>query len=96
MPKRRSMNKRKTAFCYWCRRSLQPSYSSQLLAFTKDHIVPRAMGGTKWLPCCRACNHMKEDMHPEKWREFIKKYPRWWDMYPKTAAAIIREDMLND
>lgn len=92
MTKRRKM--KRPAHCYWCKRQLEPSWSQGQCAFTKDHIVPQSEGGKKWLPCCRACNTMKADMSPERWREFMADFPRWWQHYPMTAAVIIQKSRM--
>lgn len=86
-----------TAFCYWCERTLEPSWSQSSIAFTRDHIVPQEAvgGGGKWLPCCRACNAMKGNMMPDDWRKFMTAHPQWWKHYPTTAESIIRYEMLG-
>jgi hypothetical protein len=35
---------------------------------TKDHIVPKAKGGTKVVPACFLCNHYKADLSLESFR----------------------------
>ncbi len=94
------MTKRKTrhntkAFCYWCERTLEPSWKETNVSFTKDHVVPQDAGGQKWVPCCRACNSMKGNMMPAQWREFTETHPQWWKHYPTTAATIIRHETLG-
>jgi len=92
MPKRSRLHK--AAFCYWCERQLEPSWSDSTVAFTRDHVVPRDAGGQKWLPCCRACNAMKANMLPAQWRQFIETHPKWWQHYPTLATTIIRQELL--
>src|ERR1041385_2233169 len=45
-------------------------------SFTRDHIVPAAIGGRKGancVPACFACNKNKQDMHLEQFRKKINK-----------------------
>lgn len=80
---------KKGAHCYWCKRALEPSWSRSQTAFTRDHIVPQSAGGKKWVPCCRACNHMKSNMLPDAWLYFMSRYPEWWVHYPKQATTLL-------
>lgn len=84
MPRR----KKRKPYCLWCKRELHKSDAPGGLAFTKDHIYPRSLGGGKWYPCCRACNSVKADLTPEEWDRFREKHPRWWTLYPRTARQI--------
>ena len=90
---------RRGAYCLWCKRALLSTDADSPLAFTKDHIYPRSLGGNqsrgKWYPCCRACNSVKADLTPEEWDRFREKHPRWWTLYPRTARQIGRFDGTN-
>lgn len=64
--------------CHYCRRVLEPATSLSRLAYTRDHVVPRAMGGRETVPCCRYCNHLKGDTHLDVWDVFMRDNPEWW------------------
>ena len=76
--KRKRFGKGKRKRCTYCKRELTRASSPSGLAFTKDHVMPRALGGVKTVPCCRTCNQMKGDMHPNEWRAFTEANPGWW------------------
>ncbi len=50
--------------CHYCQREVGPG----ALTFTRDHVVPRAMGGKdrrdNVVPSCRDCNGEKADKYP--------------------------------
>lgn len=50
--------------CHYCQREVGPG----ALEFTRDHVVPRAIGGRdrrdNVVPCCRDCNGDKADKYP--------------------------------
>lgn len=50
--------------CHYCQREVGPG----ALPFTRDHVVPRAMGGRdrrdNVVPACRDCNGEKADKYP--------------------------------
>lgn len=50
--------------CHYCQREVGPG----ALEFTRDHVVPRALGGQdrrdNVVPCCRDCNGEKADRYP--------------------------------
>lgn len=50
--------------CHYCQREVGPG----ALPFTRDHVVPRAMGGRdrrdNVVPACRDCNGDKADKYP--------------------------------
>lgn len=57
--------------CWYCGVQMVPVGLSPVRQ-TRDHIVPRANGGTdEWwncVPCCRACNRRKGVLSLEEWR----------------------------
>jgi hypothetical protein len=61
---------------------------------TRDHIIPKKMGGRKTVPCCRQCNHIKGDMHPDRWRQVTERYPQWWRLFrgPHDLLEQLRAD----
>ena len=63
----------KTPPCFYCgkklRRTKHGDWSDD--KYTLDHVIPRAKGGDKKVPCCLACNRRKGDRMPTK-QELIK------------------------
>jgi len=75
-------------YCCYCKRGpLEPSTSRSNLAFTRDHVNPKANGGGKTVPCCRKCNNLKSDLHPREWFWFIDHHPRWWKEFRNHAEV---------
>ncbi len=64
--------------CTYCQRPLKHRHSECPLAFTNDHLVPLSRGGTKTVPACKTCNHIKGDMMPADWRRYQRENPGWW------------------
>jgi hypothetical protein len=50
------------------------------VAATRDHVVPKKLGGTKRVWACRQCNGLKADMMPDEWTVFMARHPEWWKM----------------
>lgn len=67
--------------CFWCNRTMAHRSQNSSLAETKDHVIPKAMGGTETVPCCKACNSVKGDRSPDEWATFMKENPEWWRLY---------------
>lgn len=86
------MAKRGKSCCY-CKRRLEAPTSPSRLAYTRDHVKPRAAGGTKTVPCCRQCNQLKGNLHPSVWRWFTINYPGWWKTFdtPAEVATVCRD-----
>jgi hypothetical protein len=38
---------------------------------TRDHIMPRCLGGQKGIVVCHACNMEKSDRTPTEWLEYL-------------------------
>lgn len=57
--------------CHWCKRPML--MESAALQPTRDHVIPRARGGTEIVIACMACNHLKADMHPAMWLLMLQK-----------------------
>src|SRR3546814_19706203 len=77
--------------CTSCRRTLEPPETGSA-GYTRDHVVPRAMGGRRTVPCCRACNDLKGHVAPAAWARFRRDNPQWWKLWKgrKTARVIQR------
>ncbi len=67
--------------CTYCHRQLTRCTDRGRTAATKDHVMPKCVGGTRKVPCCRQCNELKGDMHPSVWRWFQTSYPAWWKSF---------------
>lgn len=66
--------------CPHCKRSLEPVGSSSSAAATRDHPLPKCLGGKDgdvvW--CCWTCNQLKKNMTPAEWKRFMDETPEWW------------------
>lgn len=76
---------RKVRTCRYCRRVLTDARKGGSTAASRDHIVPKCMGGRRTVPCCRACNEVKGDMAPDQWFAFMAAQPAWWTLYKTTG-----------
>lgn len=49
---------------------------------TRDHYIPISRGGSNAKSnikaACYACNHLKGDMMPDQWEQFMLDNPQWW------------------
>ena len=54
-------------------------YCRQATGVTKEHLVPRSVGGTKTLPACRPCNQARgcSGAYPP-FRRYISDHPDEW------------------
>lgn len=79
-------------YCCYCKRELSPSNSGRSTAFTLDHVKAESLGGWKRVPCCKKCNHLKDDLAMSDWFWFIQNHPRWWKLYrgPEDVKVTIR------
>lgn len=73
--------------CCYCLRGLEKPTARSSVAFTRDHVMPRCVGGAKKVRCCRQCNQLKGDLHPSVWRWFTENHPRWWKAF-RTASDV--------
>lgn len=87
MPKKRK--RRRGRLCTYCRRGLEAPTSPSSVAATRDHVEPACEGGTRTVPCCRACNHIKDNMRPDEWTAFMSEHPFWWKI--ERPARVRRE-----
>jgi hypothetical protein len=81
-------------YCCYCKRDLLPAEPECGLSFTYDHIRAESAGGSRRVPCCRKCNGLKGDLHPDEWFWFIRAHPRWWKLYdhPNQVRDAIRQE----
>lgn len=75
------MSRKGYGFCTYCLRALSSHSDRASTAATKDHVMPKSVGGTRKVPCCRLCNQLKGDIHPSVWRWFTANYPGWWKTF---------------
>lgn len=47
--------------CYWCRRELTKSVGGRqrMSDYTRDHVIPRCLGGRRTVPSCYRCNQVR-------------------------------------
>jgi 5-methylcytosine-specific restriction endonuclease McrA len=82
--------------CFWCQRKLYKTfvlngnlhvrvvkYSDCL---TKDHVIPRSLGGKKKVRCCFRCNHEKGAMTSEEWVKVPKPWAKDQSRLPHLAV----------
>lgn len=77
--------------CHYCRRQMlsrESSYDHPLHP-TREHVVPRAHGGTNWVWVCYQCNHIKGDRTERAWRTYMAAHPRWWGQQSVTEPAFV-------
>lgn len=77
--------------CHYCKRGLQ---RRGRLCATRDHIVPKHMGGAETVACCWHCNNMKGPMHIDAWRAAMARYPDWWKRFAHHGELL--QAMRND
>lgn len=74
--------RRRRSYCTYCTRRLiiggQVRIPPHSRAYTRDHVVPQALGGIETVRSCFACNNLKGHMLPAEWRAFMTANPRWW------------------
>lgn len=82
------------AHCKWCERPLLASTAPSETAATRDHVIPKAYGGTFRVWACVACNFIKGDLLPDVWALFMAGHPKWWRFYKQglNAAGILRQE----
>lgn len=74
--------------CTYCHRQLTSALDRANTAATKDHVMPKSVGGYRKVPCCRQCNQLKADMHPSVWRWFTANYPGWWKTFRTNREVV--------
>lgn len=56
---------------------------------TRDHTVPRSMGGTVTVWACFDCNNIKGCMTPDAWKAFRAVNPNWWLKRTRASSRTI-------
>lgn len=74
--------------CTYCRRPLTKPTDRGNTALTRDHVMPKRVGGVRKVHCCRLCNQLKGDIHPGVWRWFTEHYPGWWRTFRANAEVV--------
>lgn len=82
------MARRNLGSCVYCRRQLTKPRDRGRCAFTKDHVMPRCVGGTRKVRSCRQCNGLKGDIHPSVWRWFTEAHPEWWRTFRTNGEVV--------
>lgn len=59
--------------CHWCRRPMM--LQSPKWRPTRDHVIPRSVGGTIIKIACFACNQLKGDMPAPLWVIVMERFP---------------------
>jgi len=67
--------------CHYCKRTMVDPRRRANLSATRDHVIPKCLGGRKTVKCCRHCNNLKGDMMPDRWWRIMRDYPRWWKQF---------------
>jgi hypothetical protein len=62
--------------CPYCKR--QMNLQDARLTPTRDHAVPKSMGGRSIVICCWQCNNIKANMMPDVWAAYMLAHPGWW------------------
>lgn len=65
--------------CYWCRKPMM--MESQKWHPSRDHVIPKSLGGTEMKITCFCCNHLKGDMPPALWALMLEKRPEIHDRF---------------
>lgn len=89
----RANGTRARANCCYCKRHLDLPTPERSTSLTWDHVRAESDGGVKKVPCCRQCNHLKDNLPTEDWFWFINSHPRWWKEFtnPSQVRRVIRE-----
>lgn len=74
--------------CTYCKRQLAKPTSPSRTAMTRDHVMPKCVGGTRRVRCCRQCNGLKGDIHPSVWRWFTETFPGWWKSFETNGEVV--------
>lgn len=74
--------------CQYCHRQMTAPTDRSSTAMTRDHVMPKCVGGTRKVRCCRLCNQLKGDMHPSVWRWFQGAYPGWWKTFRTNREVV--------
>lgn len=69
--------------CSYCKRETHKRVLSfDGLRRTRDHYIPISKGGSNAKEniriACYRCNHLKGDMMPDEWEQYMLDNPLWW------------------
>lgn len=67
--------------CHWCRRPMMRE--SEKWRPTRDHVIPKAVGGTIIRIACHDCNNLKGDMPAPLWVILLEKFPDLHDRFDR-------------
>lgn len=59
---------------------------------TKDHVIPKVLGGRAWVWACFLCNTLKGDMTPDEWEAWRARHPGWYNADETTKLALKRKN----
>lgn len=76
--------------CCYCRRVLEAPTSRSRVAYTRDHLHPKWLGGQRTVPCCRQCNQLKGGMPLAAWQAFMDENPGWWRDLRYQRGEVVR------
>jgi hypothetical protein len=85
---RKLMARKRIGCCVYCRRELAGPRSRSRTAVTRDHVMPKCVGGTRKVRCCRQRNGLKGDIHPQVWRWFTEHHPGWWKTFETNSDVV--------
>ena len=85
---------RKPKACHYCKRQLTAPNDRARTAATRDHVIPKHMGGKRTVACCRQCNSLKGPLHIAAWRRVMAKYPEWWKRF-RSHGELIQAERLD-
>ena len=71
--------------CPYCGHQMQVHYPNphhHRCCPTRDHIIPRSLGGRRTVVVCMGCNNLKVDMHPNAWVRYLA------DVMPERVEAV--------
>lgn len=65
--------------CFWCKKPMMQH--SEKWRPTRDHVIPKAQGGTIIRISCNCCNHLKGDIPPALWLVVLELVPNVHDRF---------------
>lgn len=78
--------------CAYCDRPMDMTGAQNWAARTRDHIVPKLLGGTRHplnlVDCCKECNHLKGSHTPESLRVVARDTLKRAQMIARMADRI--------
>ena len=93
------INRRNKSVCFLCHGKITSAIK------TVDHFIPKSIikaygykGGipNNTVPCCRTCNAEKSNLHPEVYRELVKrKIHEGWDIKYRTILFTLNNCLVS-